>query len=133
MNDPPQREAANQDVIDMLIAISVVARHLARKLEETNRKEKDNESDERTGDPAGRTATDRQIADRLRRESPANGCSHAAHILSQPAGKTVSRPNPRRRRRRSGRTGCGHCTGNAESTEAFKGFETQTRQDKRRN
>ena len=29
MNDPPQREAANQDVIDMLIAISVVARHLA--------------------------------------------------------------------------------------------------------
>jgi len=87
MNDPPQREADNREVIDMLIAISVVARHLARKLEETNRKEKDNESDERTGDPAGRTATDRQGADRLRRESPANGCCHAAHIRSQPAGK----------------------------------------------
>ena len=55
MNDPPQREAANQDVIDMLIAISVVARHLARKLEDQDRniKEKKHEQDERTGDGAG--------------------------------------------------------------------------------
>ena len=54
MNDPPQREAANQDVIDMLIAISVVARHLARKLEDHHRnREKNHEQDERTGDGPG--------------------------------------------------------------------------------
>lgn len=54
MNEPPQNKAEDQELIDMLIAISVVARHLARKLEDQNRnKEKDHEQDERTGDGAG--------------------------------------------------------------------------------
>ena len=54
MNEPPQNEAGNQDLIDLLIAISVVARHLARKLEDQDRnKEKNHEQDERTGDGAG--------------------------------------------------------------------------------
>ncbi len=54
MNEPPQNEAENQDLIDLLIAISVVARHLARKLEEQNRKkENKNEQDERPGDGPG--------------------------------------------------------------------------------
>ena len=42
MNDPPQNDT--QELHDLLIAISVVARHLARKLEQ---KEKTNEQDER--------------------------------------------------------------------------------------
>lgn len=54
MNEPPQHEAENRELIDMLIAISVVARHLARKLEENNRnKEKSNEPNERSGDDPG--------------------------------------------------------------------------------
>ncbi len=56
MKEPPQREAENQDLIDLLIAISVVSRHLARKLEEQNRnKEKTHEQNERSGDDPGRT------------------------------------------------------------------------------
>ena len=35
MNDPPQNDT--QELHDLLIAISVVARHLARKLEDQNR------------------------------------------------------------------------------------------------
>ena len=50
MNEPPQNE--NQDLIDLLITISVVARHLARKLE-LQGKEKDHEQDERTGGGPG--------------------------------------------------------------------------------
>ena len=47
MNDPPQEEETSQDPIDLLIAISVVARHLARKLEEHKRAgEKDHEQNE---------------------------------------------------------------------------------------
>ena len=42
MNDPPQNDT--QELHDLLIAIRVVARHLARKLEQ---KEKTNEQDER--------------------------------------------------------------------------------------
>lgn len=54
MNEPPQNNE-NQELIDMLIAISVVARHLARKLEDQNRnnEEKKHEQDERPGDGAG--------------------------------------------------------------------------------
>lgn len=48
MNDPPQNDT--QELHDLLIAISVVARHLARKLEQ---KEKTNEQDERPVNPAG--------------------------------------------------------------------------------
>ena len=44
MNDPP-KETEDRELIDMLIAISVVARHLARKLEQ-NRGEKTHEQDE---------------------------------------------------------------------------------------
>lgn len=52
MNEPPQDE--NQELTDLLIAISVVARHLARKLEDQNRnKEKDHEQNERPGNTAG--------------------------------------------------------------------------------
>ena len=43
MKDPPQN-ADDRELHDLLIAISVVARHLARKLEQ---KEKTNEQDER--------------------------------------------------------------------------------------
>lgn len=46
MADPPQKESENQELIDMLIAISVVARHLARKLENQNQGEKTHEQDE---------------------------------------------------------------------------------------
>ena len=54
MNEPPQDEAGNRELTDLLIAISVVARHLARKLEDNNRKEeKDHEQNERPGDSAG--------------------------------------------------------------------------------
>ena len=61
MNEPPQNAAppkqtgqtdpvpVSQEMIDLLIAISVVARHLARKLEQ---KEKTNEQDERPVNPA---------------------------------------------------------------------------------
>ena len=47
MTDPPQNDT--QELHDLLIAISVVARHLARKLEQ---KEKTNEQDERPDPPA---------------------------------------------------------------------------------
>ncbi len=54
MTDPPQSQSSSQDLIDLLIAISVVARHLARKLEDQNRnKEKEHEQDERTGNDPG--------------------------------------------------------------------------------
>ena len=54
MTDPPQDSTAGRDLTDLLIAISVVARHLARKLEDENRnKEKNHEQDERTGDGPG--------------------------------------------------------------------------------
>ncbi len=60
MNDPPQDEEFSQDPVDLLIAISVVARHLARKLEELRRLEKhkkagekDHEQDEQPGGVAG--------------------------------------------------------------------------------
>ena len=47
-------QAGSQDLIDLLIAISVVARHLARKLEaQTQKEEKEHEQDERTGDDPG--------------------------------------------------------------------------------
>jgi len=36
MTDPPRKKPENQELIDMLIAISVVARHLARKLEQAS-------------------------------------------------------------------------------------------------
>ena len=63
MNEPPQNTApqekvgqtdpvpVSQEMIDLLIAISVVSRHLARKLEALN-KEKTNEQDERPVNPA---------------------------------------------------------------------------------
>lgn len=41
-----QSQPENQELIDMLIAISVVARHLARKLECQNQGEKTHEQDE---------------------------------------------------------------------------------------
>ena len=54
MNEPPQNEPEARELTDLLIAISVVARHLARKLEDQDRnKEKNHEQDERTGDGAG--------------------------------------------------------------------------------
>lgn len=54
MTEPPQNAAENQELTDQLIAISVVARHLARKLEDHHRnREKNHEQDERTGDSAG--------------------------------------------------------------------------------
>ena len=50
MNEPPQTQTGNRDLIDILIAISVVARHLAQRLESQNRnEEKQHEQDERTG------------------------------------------------------------------------------------
>ena len=49
MNDPPQNDT--QELHDLLIAISVVARHLARKLEALN-KEQNHEQDERPINPA---------------------------------------------------------------------------------
>ncbi len=49
MTDPPQDSTAGRDLTDLLIAISVVARHLARKLEQ---KEKTNEQDERPDNSA---------------------------------------------------------------------------------
>ena len=36
MNEPPQNDAESQELIDMLIAISVVSRHLARKVAEAS-------------------------------------------------------------------------------------------------
>ena len=46
MNDPPQN-ADDRELHDLLIAISVVARHLARRLEAQNRnEEKTHEQDE---------------------------------------------------------------------------------------
>ena len=69
MNDPPQREADNREVIDMLIAISVVARHLARKLEERNQdEEKEHEQDERPDRHPGGDDRNRPGPDHLRRE-----------------------------------------------------------------
>lgn len=54
MIDPPQTETGSQDLIDLLIAISVVARHLARQLEIQNRnEEKNHEPNERTGGDPG--------------------------------------------------------------------------------
>lgn len=63
MNEPPQNAAppeqteqtdpmpVSREMIDLLIAISVVARHLARKLEQLN-KEQNHEQDERPVNPA---------------------------------------------------------------------------------
>lgn len=64
MNEPPQNAAppkqtgqtdpvpVSQEMIDLLIAISVVARHLARKLEAQDRGEKTHEQNERPVTPA---------------------------------------------------------------------------------
>ena len=47
MKDLPRKEETSQDLTDHLIAISVVSRHLARKLEELKRAgEKDHEQNE---------------------------------------------------------------------------------------
>ena len=55
MSDPPQTDTDTQDLIDHLIAISVVARHLARRLEQhsKNNEEKNHEPNERTGGDPG--------------------------------------------------------------------------------
>ena len=76
MTDPPQNEPEARELADLLIAISVVARHLARKIEgapalprgegrpcrngirpsqkpKTDSKETNHEQDERTGGSAG--------------------------------------------------------------------------------
>lgn len=53
MNEPPQNEAESQELVDTLIAISVVARHLARKLENRKKEEKENEQEQRTGGDPG--------------------------------------------------------------------------------
>ena len=52
MNEPPQDEPEARELTDLLIAISVVARHLARKLEEQTER-KTHEQDERTGGSPG--------------------------------------------------------------------------------
>ena len=65
MNDPPKNE--DRELIDMLIAISVVSRHLARKLEMKG-SETDHEPDERPGNDPGRNDADRESADRMRRK-----------------------------------------------------------------
>ena len=52
MNEPPQSEDS-RELHDLLIAISVVARHLARKLEDQTQGEKTHEQDERTGNNPG--------------------------------------------------------------------------------
>lgn len=47
MHDPPQKETGSRELSDLLIAISVVARHLARKMEENDRNgEENHEQDE---------------------------------------------------------------------------------------
>lgn len=52
--NPTQLPAERREMADLLIAISVVARHLARKIEEYhNCKETDHEQDERSGDDPG--------------------------------------------------------------------------------
>ena len=48
----PVEQATDEELFEVLIAISVVARHLARKLEK-QRKEKTHEQDERTGHITG--------------------------------------------------------------------------------
>ena len=65
MNDPPKNE--DRELIDMLIAISVVSRHLARKLEMKG-SETDHEPDERPGNDPGRDDTDREGTNRMRRK-----------------------------------------------------------------
>lgn len=52
MEDTANTAAEEQELIDVLIAISVVSRRLARKLE-NQRKETTHEQDERTGHDAG--------------------------------------------------------------------------------
>lgn len=52
MEDTANKPAEEQELIDVLIAISVIARRLARKLED-QRKETNHEQDERTGHDAG--------------------------------------------------------------------------------
>ena len=52
MEDPIDALAESQELIDVLIAISVVSRRLARKLEK-QRKEKNHEQDRRTDHDAG--------------------------------------------------------------------------------
>lgn len=52
MEEATNTVTEEQELIDVLIAISVVARRLARKLEK-QRKETEDEQDERTGPDAG--------------------------------------------------------------------------------
>ena len=72
MNGPP-KEFEDRNLIDMLIAISVVSRHLARKLEMKG-SETNHEPDERPGNDPGRYDTDRESPDRMRRK-PDQGSS----------------------------------------------------------
>ena len=75
MNDPPKNE--DRELIDMLIAISVVSRHLARKLEMKG-SETDHEPDERPGNDPGRVDTDRESNDRMRRKPAQNDSVYKA-------------------------------------------------------
>ena len=74
MNDPPKNE--DRELIDMLIAISVVSRQLARKLE-MKRSETAHESDERPGNHPGRNDTDREDTDRMRRKPDQSNNNYA--------------------------------------------------------
>ena len=74
MNDPPKNE--DRELIDMLIAISVVSRHLARKLEMKG-SETDHEPDERPGNDPGRNDADRESADRMRRKPDQSSNNYA--------------------------------------------------------
>jgi len=75
MNDPPKNE--DRELIDMLIAISVVSRHLARKLEMKG-SENDHEPDEQPGNDPGRDDTDRESNDRMRRKPDQNNSVYKA-------------------------------------------------------
>ncbi len=62
MTDPPQDSTAGRDLTDLLIAISVVARHLARKLEDRNRND--------PHAPAVHAGSGTVNGDRRRKENP---------------------------------------------------------------
>ena len=66
MHESPPHAVDNRDLIDLLIAISVVARHLARKLEMKG-SEDNCEQHEQPGNDPGRTGRDGPDPDRLRR------------------------------------------------------------------
>ena len=91
MNDPPKNE--DRELIDMLIAISVVSRHLARKLEMKG-SETDHEPDERPGNDPGRDDTDRESTDRMRRKPDQSSNIYAALARSNAGLRGQRRPMP---------------------------------------